>query len=154
MTSSPSSAHDAWSAGQSYDHYMGRWSREVVARFLDWLSPPTDAAWLEVGCGTGALTSSILSECSPRSVLATDASNAFVDHAKRAIVDTRVRFEVSDGCALPIEAGTIDVVASALVLKLHTGPCGCTSRNEARVKAWRAACILRVGLSGRRHGLH
>ena len=31
---------DAWTAGQSYEHYMGRWSRLVAARFLDWLEAP------------------------------------------------------------------------------------------------------------------
>lgn len=29
--------HDAWNAGDSYDAYMGRWSRKMAARFLDWL---------------------------------------------------------------------------------------------------------------------
>jgi len=32
-----SSRHDAWRAGDSYDSYMGRWSRQIAPRFLDWL---------------------------------------------------------------------------------------------------------------------
>jgi hypothetical protein len=44
---------DAWSAGRSYDHYMGRWSRRIAAKFVAWLAPPRDVAWLEIGCGTG-----------------------------------------------------------------------------------------------------
>ena len=45
--------HDAWSAGDSYDAYMGRWSRKMAARFLDWLKPAENLDWLDVGCGTG-----------------------------------------------------------------------------------------------------
>ena len=29
--------HDAWNAGDSYDAYMGRWSRQIATKFLDWL---------------------------------------------------------------------------------------------------------------------
>ena len=35
--------HDAWQAGDSYDPYMGRWSRRIAPRFLDWLAPAAGA---------------------------------------------------------------------------------------------------------------
>ena len=35
--------HDAWQAGDSYDLYMGRWSRQIAPLFLDWLDPPEGA---------------------------------------------------------------------------------------------------------------
>jgi len=47
------SRHDAWNAGDSYDAYMGRWSRQIAAKFLDWLDMEKKLDWLEVGCGTG-----------------------------------------------------------------------------------------------------
>ena len=49
--------HDAWSAGRSYDHYMGRWSRGIASQFTRWLDLPDGLDWLDIGCGTGALTS-------------------------------------------------------------------------------------------------
>ncbi len=52
--------HDTWSAGEHYERYMGRWSRQIATRYLDWLDAPRDAAWLDLGCGTGALTQTIL----------------------------------------------------------------------------------------------
>jgi SAM-dependent methyltransferase len=107
---------DAWSAGRSYDHYMGRWSRRIAAKFVEWLAPPRDAAWLEIGCGTGALTASILAECAPRSILSIDPSQDFVAYARSAIDDGRARFEVADARKLPAQDASIDVVASALVL--------------------------------------
>lgn len=107
---------DAWSAGQSYDEYMGRWSRLVAAKFLDWLDAPQGVDWLEVGCGTGALTASILGAKAPRSILATDASADFVGHARHAISHTNVRFETADAQNLPAGDGSIDVIASGLVM--------------------------------------
>src|SRR5687768_15037020 len=52
--------HDAWQAGDSYDLYMGRWSRQVAPRFLDWLGARAGGDWLDLGCGTGALSAAIL----------------------------------------------------------------------------------------------
>ena len=45
---------------------------------------PRDAAWLEIGCGTGALTATILAECAPQSVVSIDASEDFVAHIRSA----------------------------------------------------------------------
>ena len=61
------SRHDAWEVGDGYDAYMGRWSRQIAAKFLDWLDMEEKLDWLEVGCGTGALSESILSKCNPES---------------------------------------------------------------------------------------
>lgn len=107
---------DAWSAGQSYEHYMGRWSRKIAAGFLAWLDPHADADWLEIGCGTGALTEAILQKASPRSIKATDQSSDFVDHARQAISDPRASFAVVDALELPADNASIDVITAALVL--------------------------------------
>ena len=40
--------HDTWSAGEHYERYMGRWSRQIATRYLDWLGAPKDAAWAAV----------------------------------------------------------------------------------------------------------
>ena len=55
--------HDAWQGGDNYENYMGRWSRKVAPRFLDWLGAPSGCDWLEVGCGTGALSGAVLAQC-------------------------------------------------------------------------------------------
>jgi SAM-dependent methyltransferase len=107
---------DAWSAGQNYEQYMGRWSRQIAAKFMPWLAPPESARWLEIGCGTGAFTAHILGKCAPRSVLATDASKDFVAYAQAQVIDQRVRFETADAVKLPAPDASVDVAASALVL--------------------------------------
>ncbi|MCR4267291.1 class I SAM-dependent methyltransferase [Nitratireductor sp. ZSWI3] len=110
------SEHDAWSAGIGYDSYMGRWSRQIAAKFLTWFAPPQGADWLEIGCGTGALTETVLATSAPRSILATDRSEDFLAHARNAIVDPRARFKVADAQSIPLEDGSMDVAVSGLVL--------------------------------------
>lgn len=108
--------YDSWSAGKSYEHYMGRWSRKVAAEFLDWLAPPKNADWIEAGCGSGALTTAVLERCSPTSVFATDQSEDFAAFAQHSIADPRVRFGTAGAQALPADDATMDVAVSALVL--------------------------------------
>lgn len=110
------SRHDAWQAGDSYEAYMGRWSRRIAPRFLDWLDAPQGLDWLEVGCGTGALTAAILAQCSPKSLISIDSSEGFVAKARASAPDGRARFQVGDAQALDVESGSRDVVVSALVL--------------------------------------
>jgi SAM-dependent methyltransferase len=113
---SATTRHDAWSAGENYERYMGRWSRLIAARYLDWLGAPKGAAWLDLGCGTGALTQSILARCEPRSVVGIDPSEGFVAHARANTSDERARFEVGDAQKLSLTDASVDVAASALVL--------------------------------------
>jgi SAM-dependent methyltransferase len=110
------SRHDAWQAGDSYDAYMGRWSRKVAPRFLDWLDVPDGLDWLEVGCGTGALSAAILAQCGPTSLIAVDPSEGFLAKARATVPDRRAEFRVGDAQALPLETASRDVVVSALVL--------------------------------------
>jgi len=108
--------HDAWSAGDSYELYMGRWSRGIAERFLDWLAAPAGADWLDVGCGTGALTRAIVLSQRPRTVVGVDPSEEFVEHARRTGDDDRARFEVGRAEALPLPNDCVDVVTSGLML--------------------------------------
>jgi SAM-dependent methyltransferase len=109
-------ARDRWTGGDDYEAWIGRWSRKVAPRFIDWLAIPDDDRWLDVGCGTGALTGAIIERAHPTSVVAVDPSADFVDVAARMQTDERVRFAVADASALPVETGSVDVVVSGLVL--------------------------------------
>jgi SAM-dependent methyltransferase len=111
-----SSRHDAWQVGDSYDHYMGRWSRQIAPRFLDWLDAPDGLDWLELGCGTGALSSAILAWCNPRSLISIDPSEGFIAKARANVPDRRAEFHVGDAQGIALEAASRDVIVSALVL--------------------------------------
>ena len=65
---------DIWAAGDRYEPYVGRWSRLVARDFLAWLDQKPGLDWLDVGCGTGALTTTILDRAAPASVLGVDPS--------------------------------------------------------------------------------
>src|SRR3546814_16223189 len=57
--------HDAWQAGDAYEQYMGRWSRRLAPRLVDWLSPEHGLDSLDVRCGTGALSAVSLESSEP-----------------------------------------------------------------------------------------
>jgi SAM-dependent methyltransferase len=113
---------DRWAAGNAYDAYMGRWSRIVAAEFLRWLAPAPGGHFLEVGCGTGALTSSVAARCEPASIVACDQSAPFVEHARSMLPDARVSFVAAAADALPERSGGFDVIVSGLVLNFIPKP--------------------------------
>jgi trans-aconitate methyltransferase len=106
----------AWDSGDAYEQYVGRWSRTVATEFLRWLAPRPGLAWADVGCGTGALTSAILTMCEPSSLSGIDSSKGFVARARQRISDPRVRFESGDATQLPWDSAVCDVTVSGLVL--------------------------------------
>lgn len=110
------SRHDAWQAGDNYDTYMGRWSRQIAPRFLEWLGAPDGLDWLEVGCGTGALSAAILARCNPNSLLSVDPSAGFLAKARASLPDGRVEFQLGDAQALTAATASRDIVVSGLVL--------------------------------------
>jgi SAM-dependent methyltransferase len=110
------SRHDAWQAGDRYEAYMGRWSRQLAPRFLDWLGAADGLDWLDVGCGTGALSAAILARCNPASLISVDQSEGFVATARATVPDRRAEFRVGNAQALAMDTASRDVIASALVL--------------------------------------
>lgn len=40
----------------AYEAFMGRWTRSAGALFLNWIAPPKNSRWLDIGCGTGVFT--------------------------------------------------------------------------------------------------
>jgi trans-aconitate methyltransferase len=103
-----------WADGDAYELYVGRWSRLVARDFLAWLRPEPHRRWLDVGCGTGALSAAILARCDPAEVVAVDRSEAQAGWAAAHVDDPRARFVVADVSELP--AVTVDIVVSGLAL--------------------------------------
>ncbi|MEP6600048.1 MAG: class I SAM-dependent methyltransferase [Actinomycetota bacterium] len=114
MTDQTSS--ESWSSGARYEPYVGRWSRLVASSFIDWLDVAENAAWLDLGCGTGALSQVVLDRARPGTVVGLDPSAGFVQFARENTVDVRARFEVGDAQQLGAVGGSFDAVVSALML--------------------------------------
>jgi SAM-dependent methyltransferase len=117
-----SEQEDTWASGDAYEPYVGRWSRVVAREFLAWLSLPQGSGWLDIGCGTGALSQTILEVASPYSVMGLDPSEGYVTFAREHIRDERVHFKLGDAEALSIEPASYDAVVSGLVLNFIPQP--------------------------------
>ena len=126
---------DNWTAGDAYESYMGRWSRLLAHSFIRWLQVRPGAKWLEVGCGTGALTDAICELGEPASVLACDPSESFVEHARLAQRDQRVSFVVGDAEALPGAPRAFDCVVSGLVLNFVEDPVAAIRLMSGRLRS-------------------
>lgn len=111
-----------WADGDAYEPYVGRWSRLVALAFLHWLGVPPGQRWLDVGCGTGALTEAILQVAKPQSVKGIDAAEGYVAVARTRITDARAEFQVGDAQALPVETADFDAVVSGLALNFVAHP--------------------------------
>jgi SAM-dependent methyltransferase len=109
---------DVWAAGDAYEAYVGRWSRPVAAEFVRWLAVPARGAWLDVGCGTGALAATVLDAAAPRQVVGLDRSPQFVAAARARVRDVLV----GDARALPLAGGCVDVAVSGLAVNFVPRP--------------------------------
>ena len=99
---------DMWKSGTNYDSYVGRWSRLVARQFVPWLNVPAGAQWLDIGCGTGNLSQTILDIASPHAVLGIDSSERYIEFAHKQIKDPRVTFRVGDAQEVPVESASYD----------------------------------------------
>ncbi|HEY2862055.1 MAG TPA: class I SAM-dependent methyltransferase [Casimicrobiaceae bacterium] len=113
--------NDSFNKGDPYEFYVGRWSRVVANEFLAWLDLPPSLRWLDVGCGTGALTSAIAAKCRPAQIIGIDPSEGFVAKA-RANLGNEATLEVANAMDIPLKDSVIDVVVSGLVLNFVPDP--------------------------------
>lgn len=131
-----------WQGAAAYERYMGRWSRQLAPRFVQWIDAPPGRRWLDLGCGTGALSAAILASCTPASLTGVDPSDGFLA-AARAGLPAQVRLHRAPADHLPLADGAVDVVASALVLNF-VPDAAAALREMVRVTAARgcvAACV-------------
>jgi len=130
-----------WADGDAYEAYVGRWSRRVAVEFLRWLDAPPGLRWLDVGCGTGALTSTILAVADPVEVVGVDPSDGFLAIARARVPGAT--FQQGDARSLPLPAAAMDVVVSGLALNFVPAP-GDAAAEFARVARPGAAAAAYV----------
>ncbi len=109
-----------WADGNAYESYVGRWSRRVAVKFVGWLEVPHGLRWLDVGCGTGALTSTILAIARPSEATGVDPSENFLAIARESVPGAT--FQQGDARALPVAAASADVIVSGLALNFVPSP--------------------------------
>lgn len=132
--SSDVAPQETWSSGDAYEHYVGRWSRLVAQEFIRWLNVPENLSWLDVGCGTGALSQTILKLRDPKKVTGIDRSEAYVETARSRVNHRNAGFETGDARSLHVESGAYDVAVSGLVLNFVPQPDQMTAEMVRAVK--------------------
>lgn len=113
---------ETWSSGDLYENFVGRWSRLLAREFIQWLAMPENSQWLDVGCGTGALSQTILKLTNPKLVKGIDRSEDYVRTARNHTNYSNAEFESGDAQALPVESGLYDLAVSGLVLNFVPEP--------------------------------
>ena len=128
MTEPP--PRELWGTAGAYERYMGRWSREIAPPFLAWLGAPPAQRWVDLGCGTGALTAAISDLCDPSSVLGVDTSAELMQVAAQQVPGAT--FQRGDAAETGLASGTFDCAVSGLVLNFTRDPLR-TLREMARL---------------------
>jgi len=113
---------DRWAAGTLYEDFMGRWSRRLATQFVSWLRVPRGVHWLDVGCGTGSLASTICSHADPASVIGCDPAEPFIEFARGRSGDARLSFVAAGVESLPRRPGGFGSVTSLLALNFFPDP--------------------------------
>lgn len=112
---------DKWDRESPYEHYVGRWSRQVAPEFLSWLSVPSGRRWVDVGCGTGALSTAIAERCSPASLAGIEPSDGYREAARKNLAGRSV-LHPGSATAIPLGDASADVAVSGLVLNFVPDP--------------------------------
>jgi len=112
---------DSWQSGDPYEYYMGRWSKLVAESFVEWVSPKAGLRWLDVGCGSGALSEVVIRKHNPEAVIAIDQSEGFVSKAQERL-GAKAKCKVGDALSLPVADSSIDMAVSGLVLNFIPEP--------------------------------
>jgi ubiquinone/menaquinone biosynthesis C-methylase UbiE len=101
-------------AGDKYDRFMGRYSRELAPRFIEFAGVDSGMAVVDVGCGPGALTERLLERNGAENVAAADPSEPFVAAATERAPGADIRLAAAE--ELPWEDDSFDAALSQLVV--------------------------------------
>jgi len=99
----------------AYERGIGRWSRRLAPVFLDFCGPVAGRV-LDIGCGTGILTESLLARAGVTGVVGIDVNDPLLARARADVADPRASFEHADAAALPFVDRSFDHALSLLVV--------------------------------------
>jgi SAM-dependent methyltransferase len=108
---------------EAYERFMGRSSRLVAPRLVDFARLPEQGRVLDVGSGTGSLAAAIARRHPRARVVGIDPSSEYIGYAAGGNAHReRVSFEVGDAQQLHFEDASFDGAASLLVFNFIPDP--------------------------------
>jgi ubiquinone/menaquinone biosynthesis C-methylase UbiE len=112
---------------RDYDKWWAPVLAETARTLIDYVEwyaggpPPDGSTVLELGTGSGTLAAAVLERWPGTRLIATDVAGVMLETARQktaALGGERVSYIEAPAAALPIEAGSIDLVVSSFVLQL------------------------------------
>ena len=97
-----------------YEHFMGRWSARLAEPFLAFADIGAGKRVLDVGCGTGTLSIALAKQ--GVDVVGVDASEPYLDGARRRRPHTNISYEHGDACHLRYPSASFDACVSTLAI--------------------------------------
>jgi len=115
----------------AYEQLMGRWSARLAPLFARFAGIRDGQRILDVGCGTGSLSRTLLASGKAISVVGVDPAEDYVAFARQGAASSRATFQVSTAESLPFPNETFDAAMALLVLQEFDDP-GRAVREMAR----------------------
>jgi SAM-dependent methyltransferase len=111
-----------FSGGDAYERFMGRWSRELAPLLVEFAGVRDGDDVLDVGSGTGALTTAVTAVARSGRVTGIDPTAPYVAVAQARHPGGLIRFEVGDAQQLRFLDASFDRTLSLLVLNFIPEP--------------------------------
>lgn len=134
---------------EAYEVMMGRWSRQLAPLFVEFAGVRDGERVLDVGCGTGSLSATLVRVTGASKIVGIDPSKGFIEYARTLVTDPRVTFELGDAQELPYADGSFDRCMALLIVNfVPDAPKAANEmRRVTRKEVWlRRRCGTAVGL--------
>lgn len=109
-----------FTAADSYDRFMGRWSRLLAPQLADLAGVRQGQRALDVGCGPGSLLTELVARLGPDHAVAVDPSEAFVAAARERHPGVDIRLGSAERLPHPDDA--FDASLAQLVVHFMADP--------------------------------